>query len=36
MILRKVQVRLDPIAFSPVPSEPLDAVRPTAEAEGIG
>jgi hypothetical protein len=35
MILRKVQVRLDPIAFGPVLSEALDAVRPTAGTEGI-
>ena len=35
MILRKVQVRLDPIAFGPVLSQALDAVRPTAEAKGI-
>jgi signal transduction histidine kinase len=35
MILHKVQVRLDPIAFGPVLSEALDAVRPTAEAKGI-
>jgi signal transduction histidine kinase len=35
MILRKVQVRLDPVAFGPVLSEALDAVRPTAEAKGI-
>jgi signal transduction histidine kinase len=35
MILRKVQVRLDPIAFGPVLSEALDAVRPAAEAKGI-
>jgi signal transduction histidine kinase len=35
MILRKVQVRLHPVAFAPVLSETLDAVRPTAEAKGI-
>jgi signal transduction histidine kinase len=35
MILRKVQVRLDPIVFDPVLSEALDAIRPTAEAKGI-
>ena len=35
MILRKVQVRLDPIAFGPVLSEALDAVRPAAEAKGV-
>jgi signal transduction histidine kinase len=35
MMLRKVQVRLDPIAFGPVLSEALDAIRPAAEAKGI-
>jgi hypothetical protein len=35
MILRKVQVRLDSIAFGPVLSEAPDAVRPTAGTEGI-
>ena len=35
MILRKVQVRLDPIAFGPVLSEALDALRPVAEAKGV-
>ena len=35
MILRKVQVRLDPIAFGPILSEALDAIRPIADAKGI-
>jgi signal transduction histidine kinase len=35
MILRKVQLSLDPIAVDAVLSEALDAIRPTAEAQGI-
>ena len=35
VILRKVQVRREPIALGAVLSEALDAVRPTAEAKGI-
>ena len=35
MNLGKVEVRLDPIAFGPVLSEALDAVRPAAEAKGV-
>jgi signal transduction histidine kinase len=34
-ILRKVQVRRDPIALGSVLAEALDAVRPTAETKGI-